>query len=43
MTSVLFVGDREETPRGGTVLSKQAEVAIPDRNQALVVCGIVTN
>lgn len=37
----LFV--RMETPRGGAVLSKQAEVAIPDCNRVLVVCGIVSN
>jgi hypothetical protein len=41
VTSELFV--RMETPRGGAVLSKQAEVAIPDCNQVLVVCGIVSN
>lgn len=37
----LFV--KTETPRGGAVLSKQAEVAISDRNRVLVVCGIVSN
>lgn len=42
MTSVLFVR-MDSTPRGGAVLSKQAEVAIPDPNRVLVVCGIVSN